>query len=184
MRNDTTPHTPAEVRERVKGAWATVEAAALAQAARVEEYEWNNDEAAEIRDAVAQVAALLRTPRGEGEAEVVARLNELSYEVRENPLLDAGAVSDELATMADTLAALRSEAQGELTILDRLQQEINEIASDDLLNVVALDALTTLASRMGFDANGSFPIGRHPSLVDASRPGWLTTPTNGGSDVR
>src|SRR5690606_28512043 len=65
MSNDTTQRTPADVREWVKEAWATVEAAALAQAARVEEYEWNNDEAAEIRDAVAQVAALLRTPSGE-----------------------------------------------------------------------------------------------------------------------
>lgn len=66
--SDTT-QPPADVRERVKEAWATVEAAALAQAARVEEYEWNNDEAAEIRDAVAQVVALLRTPRGEGGGE-------------------------------------------------------------------------------------------------------------------
>src|SRR5690606_233586 len=69
MSNDTTQHTPADVRERVNGAWATVEAAALAQANVLDShYGGQPAKAAEIRNAVEQVAALLRTPRGEGEA--------------------------------------------------------------------------------------------------------------------
>src|SRR5690606_21087853 len=67
MSNET-QHTPADVRERVKGAWATVKAAALAQANLLDShYGGQPAKAAEIRNAVEQVAALLRTPRGEGE---------------------------------------------------------------------------------------------------------------------
>src|SRR5690606_14420237 len=70
MSNDTTQHTPADVRERVTGAWATVEAAALARADLLDSnFAGQRAQAAEIRNAVAHVAALLRTPRGEGEVE-------------------------------------------------------------------------------------------------------------------
>src|SRR5690606_9822431 len=61
--------TPRGEGERVKEAWATVEAAALAQANLLDShYGGQPAQAAEIRNAVEQVAALLRTPRGDGEA--------------------------------------------------------------------------------------------------------------------
>ena len=66
--SDDTTQPPADVRERVEEAWATVEAAALAQANVLDShYGGQPSRAAEIRNAVEQVAAFLRTPRGEGE---------------------------------------------------------------------------------------------------------------------
>ena len=76
MSNET-QHTPADVRERVKGAWATVKAAALAQANVLDShYGGQPSRAAEIRNAVEQVAALLRSPRGEGEAQPWRKVGE------------------------------------------------------------------------------------------------------------
>ena len=67
--------TPRGEGERVTGAWATVEAAALAQANVLDShYGGQPAKAAEIRNAVEQVAALLRAPRGEVEAKALAAL--------------------------------------------------------------------------------------------------------------
>jgi len=125
MSNDTTQHTPADVRDRVTGAWATVEAAALAQANVLDShYGGQPAKAAEIRNAVDQVAALLRTPRGEGEAwrAFLDALDE--FEAAANLWADPeGPSAEDMAQLrrarqrviecARILAALRSEAQGE-----------------------------------------------------------------------
>lgn len=60
--------TPRGEGERVQGAWATVEAAALAWADLLDSnFVGQRAQAAEIRNAVAHVAAFLRAPRCEGE---------------------------------------------------------------------------------------------------------------------
>src|SRR5690606_37292079 len=121
MSNDTTQHTPADVRERVTGAWATVEAAALAQANLLDSnFVGQRAQAAEIRNAVAHVAALLRTPRGEEEDTIpVSALRSEIALLRKHRLLPYLAWA-RLCALAggepvgeDSPAARRSDAQGE-----------------------------------------------------------------------